>query len=41
MNNTQNLLLSVLMLTAQIVFAQYPLAPQDQQHYINGTVGGN
>lgn len=39
MNNTQNLLLSVLMLTAQIVFAQYPLDPQDQQHYINGTVG--
>ncbi|MBX2890543.1 MAG: hypothetical protein KF734_06420 [Saprospiraceae bacterium] len=39
MNNMQNLLPCVLMLTAQIAFAQYPLLPQDQQHYINGTVG--
>lgn len=39
MNNTQILLLCVLMLTVQTVFAQYPLLPQNQQHYINGTVG--
>jgi hypothetical protein len=39
MNNTQNLLLCVLIITPQITFAQYPLAPQAQQHYINGTVG--
>ena len=39
MNNTQILALCVLMLSAQTVFAQYPLLPQNQQQYINGTIG--
>ncbi|MFN0216680.1 MAG: hypothetical protein ACKVT2_20670 [Saprospiraceae bacterium] len=39
MNNIRNLSLLSLWLTAQIAFAQYPLLPQHQQHYINGTIG--
>ncbi len=35
----RNLSLFTLWLTAQVAFAQYPLLPQHQQHYINGTIG--
>jgi len=39
MNARRLLLLLTLVLTARLAFAQYPLLPQNQQHYINGTVG--
>ena len=39
MNAKRLLLLLTFALIAQFAFAQYPLLPQDQQHYINGTVG--
>lgn len=39
MNCPRNISLFMLALTAQIAAAQYPLLPQDQQHYINGTIG--
>lgn len=39
MNAKRLFLLFLLALTARLVFAQYPLLPQNQQHYINGTIG--
>ena len=39
MNAKRLLLLSTFALTARLSFAQYPLLPQNQQHYINGTIG--
>jgi len=39
MNARRLLLLLTLVLTARLAFAQYPLLPQNQQPYINGTVG--
>ena len=39
MKTKRLILLFMFALMARLVFAQYPLLPQNQQHYINGTIG--